>query len=950
MLHGKPRWRVELLRNRTTSEETKVKYQEALKDQLLKWGERVDALVEEASPEEDVVSIAAEMLREAVEEGGNLAIGRTRTKRKAKYWWDMEIQALVESRRAMYALLRNGGSLEELDQYKALRKRVKTMAREKILDSQRALKAKLDENVQDDIKLFWKFAKSQVNDIGDESGPPTALRQKDGSISETPESLAKILREHYQSLGNAPGDETFFDEEHKREVDREVDMIAAQEDSLVGDEVTSAEEDPLNGKVNIEEVRRELKSLKNGKSGGTDGIVNELLKNGGAMMSQGLTELFNLVWKRVKVPENWWMGVTVSLFKKGDRLDSNNYRGITLLNVIGKLFCRVMTARLKEVVKLHEEQGGFRELRGPEDQLFIVADLMFKKKTTGKPLYMAFLDVRKAYDRVWRNGLWKKLWDSGIRGRMWKMLRSLYEKVTNKALAGGVVSETYELLLGLKQGCVLSPLLFDVFVDDLVTEVNAANAGVMIGASMISLLLFADDIVLLAESAEDLQRSLDTVEGWCRKWRLELNTEKSEVMVVNGAFESDILYNGVALKAVSKFCYLGLMLNKDCNWNDAVERATTKVNGVTARLSRILHLKLLSARSKVLIWNTLARPTMEHAAATWWADKKQTDKMEAAQLKALRAVLGCKVGVDALVIRSELGVTSMRSRLDSHKLKYIGRIACMPKERLTKQMLEYSPPDASISRRRGWRVIVDKALEEYDLREEFERLQESRREEGGEEQFNVNMYKAWKRNVEKAVLKTENERFGKACEEKRSGRGKLEYYRCVKTSIYFEEYLNDTNHWKSAKLKFLLRSGSLSLEVESGRRSRRERGDRVCGVCGRAEVEDELHFIFRCIALRDLRDKLGRNLRKVLVRESGHSGCVWEEFWSMSEREKLLVLLGGTRPGWSVELLMRVDLVFRQWLLAAWERRSLIRSANCNPGPVEGSPESMDPGWSLARL
>ena len=138
--------------------------------------------------------------------------------------------------------------------------------------------------------------------------------------------------------------------------------------------------------------------------------------------------------------------------------------------------------------------------------------------------------MRKAYDRVWRDGSWKALWQKGVRGRMWRVLKEYYKKVQSAVRLDGGNTEWFDVNVGVRQGCVISPLLFDVFVDGLAREVKALNLGVAAGGSRLSLLLYADDIVVLADSVKDLQRMMKAVEGFCRRWRLQVNMSKTKVV------------------------------------------------------------------------------------------------------------------------------------------------------------------------------------------------------------------------------------------------------------------------------------------------------------------------------------------------------------------------------------------------------------------------------------
>ena len=147
----------------------------------------------------------------------------------------------------------------------------------------------------------------------------------------------------------------------------------------------------------------------------------------------------------------------------------------------------------------------------------------------------AFIDVRKAYDRVWRDGLWKRLWDAGVRGKMWRVLRAMYKETKSCVMVDGKQTDWFETKMGVRQGCVLSPILYSIFINGFAKALKESGVGgVEVDEERLHLLLFADDIVMFAEDAGKLQEMLDVMEEYCRKWRFEINVGKSKVMVVGG--------------------------------------------------------------------------------------------------------------------------------------------------------------------------------------------------------------------------------------------------------------------------------------------------------------------------------------------------------------------------------------------------------------------------------
>ena len=220
--------------------------------------------------------------------------------------------------------------------------------------------------------------------------------------------------------------------------------------------------------------------LKNNKTGGSDGIVGELLKYGGSGMIELLHKLFSVIWREEIVPPQWREGLIVNLFTKGDKEDPGNYRGITLLSVVGKVFCKILNDRLVEHLDkgrvLHEGQAGFRLNKSCVDNVYTLNELVQGRLKEGKRTYAFFLDIQKAYDTVWRNGLWLKLWDMGVKGKIWRVIKQMYESSRSAVLLEGERSESFSVQQGVAQGCSLSPILFSVFINGLIGGVGAVTA------------------------------------------------------------------------------------------------------------------------------------------------------------------------------------------------------------------------------------------------------------------------------------------------------------------------------------------------------------------------------------------------------------------------------------------------------------------------------------------
>jgi len=250
------------------------------------------------------------------------------------------------------------------------------------------------------------------------------------------------------------------------------------------------------------------------------------------MIRKAVWQLCCVAWETERVPTDWMQGVVFPVQgwrrSRSDELPRHHVAKCCRQGVLGD---RLISFAERETGGIVEEQGGFRPDRGTEDQLFVLTEVL--RSRTERTTFTAFIDVKKAYDTVWRNGLWKRLWDEGVRGKMWRAIKGMYSVVQSSVLVGEEKTEMFDLHTGVRQGCVMSPVLFSFFINGLAREIKERTRGVRVGNTQVRLLLYADAIVLLADSKEDLQAMLDIVTSYCKKWRFRVNPKKgkSEVML-----------------------------------------------------------------------------------------------------------------------------------------------------------------------------------------------------------------------------------------------------------------------------------------------------------------------------------------------------------------------------------------------------------------------------------
>ena len=203
-----------------------------------------------------------------------------------------------------------------------------------------------------------------------------------------------------------------------------------------------------------------------------------------------------------------------------------------------KLFFQVINNRIIDFVncnnKLSEYQIGFRAGCRTSDHIFVLKTLtdIYKKKK--KKLFSCFVDLQKAYETVWHNGLFYKLLQTGISAKIVRLLQDLYKKTSSCVKLNNSISDYFDVSVGVRQGCVLSPILFNIYVDGIVKDILNVNTNpAMLGQMKVPLLMYADDIVLLSESAPGLQNGMNAIHTFCLKWGLKINSAKTKVLIFN---------------------------------------------------------------------------------------------------------------------------------------------------------------------------------------------------------------------------------------------------------------------------------------------------------------------------------------------------------------------------------------------------------------------------------
>lgn len=286
------------------------------------------------------------------------------------------------------------------------------------------------------------------------------------------------------------------------------------------------------------ELRGCIRKAKAGKAPGVDDISCEFYKALTVEWFDYLLALYNKMLDSEELPRTWSKVTLCMLHKKGPATDPLNYRDIALVNSITKLFTQIIHDRLESwataVNLVPEEQAGFRKGRGVMDNLFTLQSAIhLRLRQTGGKAYALFVDFRRAFDLVPQQKLWKKMLRFGISSKTIRILRNLYDAATLQIKTKAGLSVAADVSAGVLQGEVLSPLLFVIYISDMISYFRARAArGIELNNRRdLPMLLYADDLVILAHSPVDLKRKLRILDSYCTENGLTVNTKKTQIVV-----------------------------------------------------------------------------------------------------------------------------------------------------------------------------------------------------------------------------------------------------------------------------------------------------------------------------------------------------------------------------------------------------------------------------------
>ena len=509
-------------------------------------------------------------------------------------------------------------------------------------------------NMERDTTKMWRLARA-LNDEG--------YREQKITLEENNKILmGKIAADTFAKA---------YAEESNTTVPRQLKKEMRQEER---ERRKTAAPDAMKEDLTMAELKKAIKQLKKKKSPGPDGVTNEMLQHLGNTTMQKLLDIFNLSWRSGQVPQCWKDATMIPVLKQGkNRAKAASYRPISLTSCICKTIERIINQRMQWYLESESiilpEQAAFRRYKSTEDQTTHLAQTIEDAFQAQKVTLTAFIDLQKAFDKMWKDGLLVKLLRSGIQGNMYRWTKSYLHNRRARVLVDGRCGRKVLLRQGVPQGGVLSPTLFILFMNDLVPELPKG----------IHAALYADDLVLwcteeyATTATYRMQQALDKLTAWTNTWCVTINKEKSSATLFSLSTKTKaghLHLENTPLLYEDQQTYLGVTFDKRLTWKQHVQNAEAKARR-KINIMRKLAGTQWGANERILksVYQGSVRPHLEYGSSSWMtAAQTHQQTLQRVQNQALRIITGAMRSTPIEKMEGTTGILPLKNRWECKAL------------------------------------------------------------------------------------------------------------------------------------------------------------------------------------------------------------------------------------------------------------------------------------------
>ena len=525
-------------------------------------------------------------------------------RKKKQRWMTDEILARMEKRRVL--------KREDKEKYKAADKEIRERckeAKERWLNDQCA---KIEQSKdRDPTNLHRNIKELMGHKKAAQSG---CIKAKNGEMLTEKKDLLLRWKEYTQEL--------FQDDRGERPL------------------IENANEGPS---ILKEEVESALKKMKNNKAAGPDEIRVELIKSLEEFGINKLTEILNEMYESGNLPDDLLKSVFITLPKKPGAVECEAYRTISLMSHVIKILLRILMTRLRSKLRpeISKAQCGFIPDSGTRNAIFMLRMLSERSIEMKRDLYVCFIDYTKAFDTVQHEELFRILQALNLDGKDVRIVRNLYWSQTAAVRVADETTEEFQIKRGVRQGCVLSPDLWNLYGERIMKQLEDIP-GISVGGRNINNLRYADDTTMLAYMEEKLQVLMDKIVEESARAGLSLNSKKTLCMVITKklvAPRCSLHAEGKSINQVEQFVYLGSLITADGRCDKDITRRIGMAKDAFRRMEKILLNRTISITTRLRVLSCYVIPVLTYGSEGWTISAAMERRIDAAEMWFLRRML-----------------------------------------------------------------------------------------------------------------------------------------------------------------------------------------------------------------------------------------------------------------------------------------------------------------------
>lgn len=618
-------------------------------------------------------------------------------------WYDIECEYEVKEKEKARQLMLQSGTAENKRKYEDQRRKCKALCREKKRKHKLKMLEELEEKYKNkEIRNFYQGTKR----VKRGHQPRTSMcKDKQGNLIGDTQKIKERWAEYFEELLNIQRGNG-----------------NASDNGPLHDENEDNEQAPEN-----EEIEKVIQQLKNNRCAGADEIQAEMVKHGGKNLQNMLCKLIQEIWRKEEMPREWKEAIICPLFKKGEKENCENYRGIALLSVLYKILATCIKNKLVNHAenKLGEYQSGFRRGRSVVDQIYTLKEIQATSYQHKLQTHLLFIDFKQAYDSIEREQLYRALNNLQIPRKLIRLIRMTLQDTINMVKVNGELSRKFIVRSGLRQGDPLSAVLFNLALESTI-RTSGINRQSTLYHHWHQCVAFADDLTILTRTKEELRNVTKKIVLAAREMGLKINESKTKYMVWSdnqyeqgGQLTVKVDQNKeYRFKEVETFTYLGTVMTRRPGSEEEIKARISAGSKSAFALKSVISGNMFSRAVKLRIYKTIIRPVVMYGSEVWTLKKREQIMLGVWERKILRKIFGGKKVDGIWERRTNKELQEMYSEADiigvvkAQRIRWLGHLIRMGRERVPNKIWT---ADVGGRRRQGrprsqWKTEVQEDL------------------------------------------------------------------------------------------------------------------------------------------------------------------------------------------------------------------------------------------------